>query len=129
MQNSGRSALLYTPENAPELIGVLSKAAFVIGMRLHSIIFASSFGPGVMFSAIPLTLYQGGIAALSGVLAPFLTDALINEMSAVGSVLIIAIGLNMMNLPKERIRVGNLLPAIFIPCIYFPVAALLANLF
>ena len=42
MQNSGRSALLYTPENAPELIGVLSKAAFVIGMRLHSIIFASS---------------------------------------------------------------------------------------
>ncbi len=36
------TALLYTPENAPELIGVLSKAAFVIGMRLHSIIFASS---------------------------------------------------------------------------------------
>ncbi len=42
MKNSGRAAVLYTPENAPELIGVLSKAAFVIGMRLHSIIFASS---------------------------------------------------------------------------------------
>lgn len=36
------TALLYRPENAPELIGVLSKAAFVIGMRLHAIIFASS---------------------------------------------------------------------------------------
>lgn len=96
---------------------------------VSSIIFASSFGPGVIFSAIPLTLYQGGIAALSGVLAPFLTDPLINEMSAVGSVLIIAIGLNMMGIGKERIRVGNLLPAIFIPCIYFLVAELLSKLF
>ncbi len=42
MKKSGKQALLYTPENAPELIGVLSKAAFVIGMRLHAIIFASS---------------------------------------------------------------------------------------
>lgn len=38
----GKNALLYEPENAPELIGVLSRAEFVIGMRLHSIIFASS---------------------------------------------------------------------------------------
>jgi polysaccharide pyruvyl transferase WcaK-like protein len=42
MRGKGRAALLYTPENAPELIGVLSKAEFVIGMRLHAIIFASS---------------------------------------------------------------------------------------
>jgi polysaccharide pyruvyl transferase WcaK-like protein len=42
MRGKGRTALLYTPENAPELIGVLSKAEFVIGMRLHAIIFASS---------------------------------------------------------------------------------------
>ncbi|MBR5311609.1 MAG: polysaccharide pyruvyl transferase CsaB [Clostridia bacterium] len=42
MRGTGRTALLYTPENAPELIGVLSKAEFVIGMRLHAIIFASS---------------------------------------------------------------------------------------
>jgi len=96
---------------------------------VSAVIFASSFGPGVIFSAVPLTIYQGGIAALSGVLAPFLTDGLITEMSAVGSVLIIAIGLNMMNLPKERIRVGNMLPAIFIPCIYFPLAELFTKLF
>lgn len=96
---------------------------------VSAIIFASTFGPGVIFSAIPLTLYQGGIAALAGVLAPFLTDALINELSAVGSVLIIAIGLNMMNFLPERIRVGNMLPAILVPCVYFPVAELLAGLF
>lgn len=96
---------------------------------VSSVIFASSFGPGVILAAIPLTLYQGGIAALSGILSPFLTDALINEMSAVGSVLIIAIGLNMMNLPRERIRVGNLLPAILVPCIYFPIAQWLSQLF
>lgn len=96
---------------------------------VSAIIFASTFGPGVIFSAIPLTLYQGVIAALAGVLAPFLTDALINELSAVGSVLIIAIGLNMMNFLPERIRVGNMLPAILVPCVYFPVAELLAGLF
>ncbi len=89
---------------------------------VSAIIFASTFGPGVIFSAIPLTVYQGGIAALSGVLSPLLTDPLINEMSAVGSVLIIAIGLNMMGFLKDHIRVGNMLPAILIPCIYFPVA-------
>ena len=112
--------------------GLQSKADTLLAKSaldgVSSIIFASSLGPGVIFSAIPLTLYQGGIAALSGVLAPFLTDPLINEMSAVGSVLIIAIGLNMMDLPKERIRVGNLLPAIFIPCAYFPITELLSKL-
>ena len=89
---------------------------------VSAIIFASTFGPGVMFAAIPMTVYQGGIAALSGVLSPLLTDSLINEMSAVGSVLIIAIGLNMMGFLKDHVRVGNMLPAILIPCIYFPFA-------
>lgn len=96
---------------------------------VSAIIFASSFGIGVVFSAIPLTIYQGGIALLAGVLAPFLTDALINELSAVGSILIIALSLNMLGLTKERIRVGNMLPAILIPCIYMPVANWLSTLF
>ena len=96
---------------------------------MSSIIFASSFGIGVVFSAIPLTIYQGGIALLSGVLAPFLTDALINEMSAVGSILIIALSINMLELTKERIRVGNMLPAILVPCVYIPLAELISRLF
>ena len=110
--------------NKPDTL--LAKAALD---GVSSIIFASSFGIGVVFSAIPLTIYQGGIALLSGVLAPFLTDALINEMSAVGSILIIALSINMLELTKERIRVGNMLPAILVPCVYIPLAELISRLF
>jgi len=102
--------------NNPQTL--LAKAAID---GVSAMIFASSFGIGVVFSAIPLTIYQGGIALLSGVLAPLLTDALIAEMSAVGSILIIALSLNMLEMTKERIRVGNMLPAILVPCVYFPV--------
>ena len=94
-----------------------------------AVIFASTFGVGVVFSAIPLTIYQGGIAALSGVLAPFLTDALINEMSAVGSLLIIGLSFNMLGVTRERLRVGNMLPAMLVPCAYFPIAEWLGRLF
>ena len=96
---------------------------------VSALIFASSWGPGVRLSIVPLTIYQGGIALLSGVLAPFLTDALINEMSAVGSILIIALSINMVELTKERIRVGNMLPAILVPCVYIPLAELFSRLF
>ena len=82
---------------------LLAKAALD---GVSAVIFGSSFGIGVVFSAIPLTIYQGGIALLAGVLAPFLTDALITEISAVGSILIMALGLNMLGIMKERIRVG-----------------------
>lgn len=107
-------------QNKPDTL--LAKAALD---GVFSIILASSFGPGVIFSAVPLTLYQGGIALLAGVLSPLLTDVLINEMSAVGSLLIIGIGINSMNITKERIRVGNMLPAIVIPCVYLPLTKLL----
>ena len=109
-------------QNKPDTL--LAKAALD---GVFSIILASSFGPGVVFSAVPLTLYQGGIALLSGVLAPFLTDALINEMSAVGSLLIIGIGVNSMGITKERIRVGNMLPAILVPCVYLPLMKLIGQ--
>ena len=104
-------------QNKPDTL--LAKAALD---GVFSIIFASSFGPGVMFSAVPLTIYQGSIALLAGVLQPLLTDALINEMSAVGSLLIIAIGVNSLGCLEDRIRVGNMLPAILVPCVYLPMA-------
>lgn len=102
-------------QNRPDTL--LAKAALD---GVFSIILASGYGPGVIFSAVPLTLYQGGIAALSGLLSPLLTEQLINEMSAVGSLLIIGIGVNSLGVMKERIRVGNMLPAIVIPCICVP---------
>ena len=95
---------------------------------VFSIILASTYGPGVIFSAVPILVYQGGIALLSGVLSPLLTDPLINEMSAAGSLLIIGIGINSMGCLKDRIRVGNMLPAILMPCVYLPVASLLGAL-
>ena len=110
--------------NRPDTL--LAKAALD---GVSAVIFASSFGIGVAFSAIPLTIYQGGIALLSGVLAPLLTDELIAEMSAVGSILILALSLNMLEVTKERIRVGNMLPAILVPCAYLPLARWLSGLF
>ena len=96
---------------------------------VSSIIFGSTLGIGAAAAAIPMTIYQGGIALLANVLSGFLSETMIQEMSAVGSVLIIALSLNMLDLPKERIRVGNMLPAMLVPCIYFPVADLISRMF
>lgn len=87
-----------------------------------SIVFASSLGIGVMLSAVPILIYQGAIALLGNAIAPFLSDAVVTEMSAVGGLLIMAIGINM--LLDTEIKVANLLPAILIPFLYFPIAQL-----
>ena len=80
---------------------------------------ASTLGIGVAFSGLAVFLYQGLITLLAGLLQPLLTDAIITEMSAVGGLLIFAIGINMLGLTK--VRVGNMLPAIFVPMVYIPV--------
>lgn len=80
---------------------------------ISSIVFAASLGVGVMFSAIAIFLYQGVIAVLASFLSPLLGDAVIAEMTCVGSLLIVALSLNMLNLTK--IKVMNLVPAIFLP--------------
>lgn len=87
-----------------------------------SIVFASALGPGVMLSAIPVLLYQGSIALLGNLVAPLLGTLVIQEMSAVGGLLIVGVGLNM--LIKSDIKVADLLPAIFIPFLYSPIAGL-----
>lgn len=78
-----------------------------------SIVFAASLGIGVFFSIIPIVVYQGGITLLAGVVRPFLTDAVIGRMSFVGSILIFALGINMIF--GKKIKIGNLLPAMFMP--------------
>lgn len=84
---------------------------------ISSIVLASSMGIGVLFSAASVLIYQGAITLGASALQPFLGAAVIREMSAVGGLLILAIGLNMLELPK--IKVGNMLPAIFIPLFYY----------
>ena len=81
-------------------------------------VLASTLGIGVAFSGLAVLIYQGAITLLAGLLQPLLTDLIITEMSAVGGLLIFAIGLNMQGMTK--IRVGNLLPAIFVPMVYIP---------
>lgn len=81
-----------------------------------SIFFASTMGAGVYLSILPVAIYQGTITLLAGVVKPYLTAALIGQVSMIGSVLIFAIGINMCT--NAKIKIGNLLPAIFVPVIY-----------
>ena len=80
-----------------------------------AIILTSSLGIGVAFSILPLALYQGSITLLAGWIRPFLTDLMIGRMSLVGSILIFGLGINL--LFGKKIKVGNLLPAMFLPII------------
>jgi len=78
-----------------------------------AIIFASSFGVGVMFSAAFVLVYQGAISLLASYIQPFLTNDVITCMTAVGSLVIIALGLNLLSVTKMKIM--NFVPAIFFP--------------
>jgi len=80
---------------------------------ISSVVFSASLGIGVAFSAVAVLLYQGLIALLASFLSPLLGDAVIAEMTCVGSLLIVALSLNMLNVTK--IKVMNLVPAIFLP--------------
>ena len=75
-------------------------------------VFASTMGLGVMFAAVPIGIYQGGITMFAVFLNPFMSDALITNLSFVGSVLIFGVGVNILR-PKT-FKVGNLLPALLI---------------
>jgi uncharacterized membrane protein YqgA involved in biofilm formation len=81
-----------------------------------SIIFASTLGIGVIFSAVSVFIYQGAITLAATYLKPFLTAGVVAQMSAVGGLLIVAIGLNILDIKK--LRIGNMLPGLFIPLIY-----------
>lgn len=94
---------------------ILFAKSFLDGIM--SIALSASLGIGVLFSSISVFLYQGSIVMIAGLAKNVLTDQVVNEMSAIGGLLILAIGLNF--LIKERIRIGNMLPSIFIPIIYF----------
>lgn len=83
---------------------------------ISAIVFASTLGIGVAFSSIAVFFYQGSITLLAGMLNAVLTDEIINEMSAVGGILIMAIGINLLEL--KQIKIGNMLPAIFVPILY-----------
>ncbi len=82
---------------------------------VSSIIFASSLGLGVMLSAAAVLTIEGGIACLASLVAPILQQNpnTVPEMTVVGSILIVAISLNLLGVTK--VKVMNYVPAIFLP--------------
>jgi uncharacterized membrane protein YqgA involved in biofilm formation len=83
---------------------------------IGSVIFASTLGIGVIFSAVSVFIYQGIITLTASSIKPFLLPEVVSQMSAVGGLLIFAIGLGLLEIKK--IKIGNMLPAIFVPLVY-----------
>ncbi|MBQ8588178.1 MAG: DUF554 domain-containing protein [Clostridia bacterium] len=79
---------------------------------VSSAMLASALGIGVGFGALTVLIYQGGLVLLASLLSPFLTDAVITELNCVGSVMILALGLNLAGVSK--FKVADFLPAIII---------------
>ena len=77
-----------------------------------AIALAATMGIGVALSAVPVFIYQGAITIMASWVEGIMTPAIITEMTATGGLLIMGIGLNILEVTK--IRVGNLLPAIFV---------------
>jgi len=84
---------------------------------ISAIIFSSTLGAGVLFSAISVGVYQGILTLSAVLMKPFLVPLVVDQMSAVGGILIMAIGFNLLEIRK--MNVGNMLPAIFMPLAYY----------
>ncbi|MCL2071816.1 MAG: DUF554 domain-containing protein, partial [Oscillospiraceae bacterium] len=84
---------------------------------VSSMMLASCFGVGVMFSVVVILVYQGSIELFAATLQNLLTDELVVQVSAAGSVMILAIGLNMVL--DSRIKTANLLPGLVFAVGYF----------
>ena len=78
-----------------------------------SVVFASTLGLGVALSGVTVFVVEGSIALLASVVAPYLGDVVVNEITFVGSLLIVGISLNLLGLTKLRIL--NMTPAILLP--------------
>ncbi|WP_186565413.1 DUF554 family protein [Lawsonibacter celer] len=105
---------------------ILISKAVIDGVT--SITFAAAMGVGVAFSVIPILIYEGGMTLLFSVVGQGIAPAVVAEMSAVGGTIIVGIGINMLGMTKEKIRVGNMLPAIFLPLLYLPLSQWLSGL-
>jgi uncharacterized membrane protein YqgA involved in biofilm formation len=77
-----------------------------------AIMLSAAMGIGVAFSAITILVYQGGITLLAGVLQPLVNELLLGELTAVGGVLVIMIGLNLLRLSK--LKTANYIPALLV---------------
>ena len=89
---------------------------------ITAVIFGAAMGPGVIFSFVPVFIYQGAITLASGLAADYITDPMMDQISVIGGILVFAIGLNLLGITK--IKLANFLPAIFVPVVYYGLAGL-----
>lgn len=82
-----------------------------------AILFGASFGFSIMFSIVIVLIYQGFFSCLAAILSPVITTAVLGDMSAVGSVLIFCVGLNLLGVCDFKTM--NLVPAIFLPILIY----------
>jgi uncharacterized membrane protein YqgA involved in biofilm formation len=80
-----------------------------------SVVLSAGLGIGVIFSVIPLLIYQGGLTLFAGWLGEFFNEIVINEMSAVGGLILIGLGINILEIKK--IKVVNMLPGLVVAVI------------
>lgn len=90
---------------------------------ISSIVLAATMGPGVLFSSIPILLYQGSLSLLAGILEPFLQGVLLNQICAVGYVMVACIGINFMG--SFKIKTANFLPALLVPPLWQLISGLI----
>lgn len=90
---------------------------------VSALVFSATLGIGVALSGVAVFIYQGSITLLASQASEILTVDAIRELSAVGGLLIMTIGLNVLKITK--IKVGNMLPAVFLPVIYYIIVGML----
>jgi hypothetical protein len=91
-----------------------------------SMIFASTMGMGVLFSAVFVLVYQGLLTVLAVWVSPLLSTAVIAEMSCVGYIIIIGLGLTMIG--AFKMKVANMVPAMFLPIALCPLGDWIVNI-
>ena len=80
------------------------------------LVFASTYGVGAVFSAVPIFVYQGGITLIAAFGGSFLSETIISDLSFIGNALIFCVGVNIAF--GKKFRVGNMLPALLVPIVY-----------
>ena len=91
---------------------------------ISSCVLAASMGIGVLCAAVFVLVFQGGLVLLAGFIGPFLSASAQAELICAGSVMIIALGLNLIGITK--IKVANMLPALILaPILEYPLSLLM----
>ena len=79
---------------------------------ISSIALAAGLGIGVMFSIVPLLVYQGGLTLFSSIIGEHFTEVIINDLSATGGILLIGLGINILEI--KHLKILNMIPALVI---------------